>query len=107
MEENPLVIRVTEVVPKNYKLHTQEVELGIENYKCFENLKCAKRGVCIYKHESLGAIELREMANAGRVEIVWCEAKTMGKDKLLIGCIYISIYLSIYQLYCPVVGRRP
>ena len=42
-EENPLVIGVTEVVPKHYKLHTQEVELGIENYKCFDNLKCAKR----------------------------------------------------------------
>ena len=41
IEEHPLVIGVTEMVPKNYKLQTQEVELGIENYKCFVNLKSA------------------------------------------------------------------
>ena len=67
-EENPLVIRVTEMVPKNYKLHTQEI--GIENYKCFVNLKSAKRGVCIYTHKSLGAIECREITNAEGVESV-------------------------------------
>ena len=67
-EENPLVIGVNEMVPKNYKLQTQEVELGVENYKCFVNL----------------------MTNAEGVESVWCEVKMMGKDKLLIGCIYRS-----------------
>ena len=41
--------------------------------------------VCIYTHESLGAIECREMAHAEGVESVWCEIKMMGKDKLLIG----------------------
>ena len=56
----------------------------------FLNLKCAKRGVCIYTHESLGAIECREMADAEGVESVWCEVKMTGKDKLLIGCIYRS-----------------
>ena len=43
-EEHPLVVKVTEVVPQNYKLQTQQAELDIEKYKCFDNLKCAKRG---------------------------------------------------------------
>ena len=46
--------------------------------------------MCIYTHESLGAIECREITNAEGVESVWCEVKMMGKDKLLIGCIYRS-----------------
>ena len=44
-EQNPLVIGVNEVVPKNRKVQTQEAELVIKKYKCFENLNCAKRGV--------------------------------------------------------------
>ena len=58
-EQNPLVIGVTEVIPKNCKVQTQETELVIEKFKCFENFNCAKRGVCIYTHESLGATECR------------------------------------------------
>ena len=80
-EQNPLVIGVTEVVPKNCKVQTQEAELVIEKYKCFDNLKCAKRGVCIYTHESPGAIECREMTGTSGDESggesVWCEAKLM------------------------------
>ena len=41
-------------------------------------------------HESLGAIECREMADAEGVERVCCEIRMAGKDKLLIGCIYRS-----------------
>ena len=53
-EQNPLVIGVTEVVPTNCKVQTQEAKLVIEKYNCFNNLNCAKRGVCTYIHESLG-----------------------------------------------------
>ena len=71
------MIGVTEVVPTNCKVQTQEVELVIEKYKCFENFNCVKRGVCIYTHESLGATECREMTDTNGDESVWCEAKLM------------------------------
>ena len=93
-EQNPLLIGLTEVVPTNCKVQTQEAELVIEKYKCFENFNCAKRGVCIYTHGSLGATECREMpgtnGDESGGESVWCEAKLMRNDKLLIGCIYRS-----------------
>ena len=89
-EQNPFVIGVTEVVPKNCKVETQETELVIEKYKCFKNLNCAKRGVCIYTHEYLGATECTEMTGTNGDESVWCEAKLMKNDKLLIGCTYRS-----------------
>ena len=76
------------MVPKNCKAQTQEIELVIEKYKCFEN--CAKRGVCMYTYESLGATEGREMTGTNEDESVWCEAKLMKNDKLLSGCIYRS-----------------
>ena len=41
----------------------------------------------IYTHESLGATEGREMTDTNRDESVWCKAKLMRNDKLLIGCI--------------------
>ena len=50
-EQNPLVIGVTEVVPRNCKVQTQEAKLVNEKYNCFNNLNCAKRGV--YKYMSL------------------------------------------------------
>ena len=87
-EQNPLLIGVTEVVPKTCKEQTQEKV--IKKYKCFENVNCAKRGVCIYTHESLGATECREMTGTNGDECVWCEAKLIKNDKLLISCIYRS-----------------
>ena len=89
-EQNPLVIGVTEVVPTNCKVQTQETKLVTEKYKCFENLNCAKRGVCIYTHQSFGATECREMTGRNGDESIWCEAKLMKNYKLLIGCIYRS-----------------
>ena len=58
-EQNPLVIGVTQVVPTNCKVQTQEAKLVFEKYNCFTNLNCAKRGVCTYIHESLGATEYK------------------------------------------------
>ena len=48
-EENPLVIGVTEMVPKNYKLQTQEVELGTGKLQVFcKSEICEKRGVYLH-----------------------------------------------------------
>ena len=77
------------MVPTNCKVQTQETELVIEKYKCFENFNCERcvylaRGVCIYTHESLGATECREMTGTKGDESVWCEAKLIKNDKLLL-----------------------
>ena len=51
-EHNPSMIGISEVVPKNCETTTNLAELQL-HYTCFDNLKGAKRGVCIYVHETL------------------------------------------------------
>ena len=89
-EHKPMVVGITEVTPKNYRTEIQQAELSMDGYQCLSNLQRAKRGVCIYTHESLGCIECRAMADEDIEESVWCEMKLTGNDKLLIGCIYRS-----------------
>ena len=58
-QHQPMIICISEILPKNCVTQMSESELNIVNYKCFANLTSAKRGVCIYTHVSLSATECR------------------------------------------------
>ena len=89
-EHTPMVVGITDLTPNNYRTEIQQAELSMDGYQCLSNLQRAKRGVCIYTHESLGCIECRAMADEDSEESVWSEMKLTGNDRLLIGCIYRS-----------------
>ena len=87
-QHQPMIICISELLPKNCVTQMSESELNIANCKCFANLTSAKRGVCIYTHVSLSAAECRMTTDCD--ESVWCEVRLMGSDKLLVGCVYRS-----------------
>ena len=82
---HPDIIGITEAIPKNLNEGIKEVELSINGYEMFSNLK--GRGVCLYISSRLKA----SPANIkDSTEGVWCEIRLRKQDKLLIGCIYRS-----------------
>ena len=86
---NPLIIAITEVIPKNYRIPVQKAELKISNYDILpENISCKGRGITIQIHKDLKAQEISFKTDFK--ESIWCEVKLKGQDKLVIGCIYRS-----------------
>ena len=88
--QNPDIICVTEVVPKNTSLPVQTCELQIQGYELFTNLTSCSRGVLIYTKTGLGAVfsEVNDTCKADGS--CWCEIRLHGNDRLLIGCVYRS-----------------
>jgi hypothetical protein len=89
-DQNPDIIGVTEVVPKNAATPVIEAEITLEGYECFHNLVKAKRGVCLYVRKSLDPIAHDDLCNRQGEESVWCTVKLASRDSLLIGCVYRS-----------------
>ncbi len=89
-EEDPHILGITEVKPKNCRFPLQPSEINIKGYTLFDNILDANshRGVCIYIKEELepgkSDIELR-----GAKESVWASIKCQG-EVLKIGCMYRS-----------------
>ena len=85
-QHQPMIICISEILPKNCVTQMSESELNIVNYNCFANLTSAKRGVCIYTHVSLSATECRMTTDCD--ESLWCEVRLTGSDKVIVGCVY-------------------
>ena len=89
-ENQPLIIAVTEVIPKDYRTLVQKAEIKVsDDYDVFpENISNKGRGITIQTHKSLEAQEVN--FSTMFEESLWCEVNLTGPDKLLIGCIYRS-----------------
>ncbi len=89
-EDNPDVICVTEILPKNSKYAVEIAELQIDEYDLFTNIRdvTCHRGVAIYTKKTLTAVQ--STTNADFEESVWCEIPLQQEDRLLIGCVYRS-----------------
>ena len=89
-ERKPLIIAITEVIPKKFRFPVQKAEVKVSNeYEVF--LECISnkgRGITIQVHTSLNAQEVKLTTKFE--ESVWCEVKLSKYKKLLIGCIYRS-----------------
>ena len=88
--QQPKVILVSEILPKNSQNALDKVEFQLEGYESFIPSLSIGRGVAIYVHESLSAAGVDLLNNYVYQESVWCEIKLQGTDKLLVGCIYRS-----------------
>ncbi len=86
----PRIIAITEVKPKNSRYKQGHAELHIKNYELFSrNLNSdTGRGVVIYVHDSLQAVELEDSPPGE--EAVWLEISLANHNKLLFGCCYRS-----------------
>ena len=93
----PDVMMITEVIPKNQINPISNYLLQIDGYKMLlnfdpnlENLGASgKRGVAIYSKESLHTIEVKFPID-GFSDHVWIEIPTDKNGRLLCGCIYRS-----------------
>jgi hypothetical protein len=89
--EQPLIIALCEVFPKNRA--SSEVEDFILNLEKYDRLVPATnggRGVVIYAHSSLQAISVDQFDHNNFDESVWCRIKLGLGDSLLFGCVYRS-----------------
>jgi exonuclease III len=86
--DNPDIISLTEIVPKNCETPIQASEIQIEGYECFNNLDkpTMNRGVAMYVKKSLMAVPSRMEDEFA--ESVWSEIPLKKGDRLLLGCIY-------------------
>ena len=95
-DDQPDIIIITEVIPKNQINPITQALVAINEYKpCFNfdpndsNLGAAGiRGVAIYSRETLNAIEV-DIAIEGFRDHAWIEIPA-EKDPLLVGCVYRS-----------------
>lgn len=91
--ENPDIICLTELVPKNPEVQMQPVELDIfKNYDCFNNLKekSLMRGVVIYVKKLFSAQQVIIDECEITKESVWVEVALRDRDSMIIGCVYRS-----------------
>ncbi len=88
--QKPLVIGLTEVKPKNFRFHLQHSEIQLEGYQLFTNIDehHIGRGVALYIHNSLHCSQFTP--STVFEESVWVTLNLVGRDSLLIGCIYRS-----------------
>jgi endonuclease/exonuclease/phosphatase family metal-dependent hydrolase len=91
--EQPDIIALTEVYPKNFNLSSLSVsELDIDNYDLYigDTSDNAKRGVVLYVKQVLNSQARDDLSTDEYRESVWCEISLRGGDKLVIGCVYRS-----------------
>ena len=85
--ENPDIVALTEVLPKNMKDY-HDIELNIENFELHKPEKM-RRGTCIYTKKSITAC-LHQLTEDEFEEGIWIKINLKGNDQLLLGCIYRS-----------------
>ena len=85
---NPDIVAITEIKPKNSSFPLSPSTFNIENYQFFHNIDTDGRGIGIYTHNSLRAIEVTITSNFK--EYVCLEIKLCNKDYLKLVCCYRS-----------------
>lgn len=92
--DNPDIICLTEILPKNFRFSMDLCEIKIDGYNCFTNIQGdiqGTRGVVMYVREQYEAQQLVLYGNNAQVlESVWCEIPLVDGDKLLLGTMYRS-----------------
>jgi hypothetical protein len=54
MENKPMIIALSEVIPKNYRFRPLPIEFKLEGYHLYSNIDQNQvRGLCVYVHESV------------------------------------------------------
>ena len=94
-ENAPDIIAVSEIKPKNFERVRTAAEYKIDNYDMeFENvfIKDSSRGLMVYIHESIkfNRIDLKKILGNSEIpqEILACEVKLTGNDKMLFCAVY-------------------
>ncbi len=89
-KDNPDIICLTEILPKNTRYKVEVPELQLEGYDVFTNINevTLHRGVVIYTKKNIGAVPSN--INANFSESVWCEVPLQKDDRLCVGCVYRS-----------------
>ncbi len=89
-QDDPDIICLTEILPKNARYPVEISELQLDGYDTFTNIKetTSHRGVIMYTKKKLSAIPSN--VNTSFTESIWCEVPLLREDRLLIGCIYRS-----------------
>ena len=90
IEEVPLIICITEVLPKNPECERTEDDYKIENYKMRHNLESNGRGMIIYLHESIIKSVVKVESPVAFEELILLEVRLLAGDKLLLGLCYRS-----------------
>ena len=94
IDEQPMLIGITEVKPKNSMEKLFPAEFSIDHIGEYDSpfhrniATNIGRGILLYAHKSLGAKEV-EMKTDFQ-ESVFVEINLNDRDKLLVGCIYRS-----------------
>ena len=88
----PLIIGITEVLPKNSRYAVDQIELQLTDYDLFTNIdnNTNGRGICLYIHSSLNATSYKFTQAVNFQEVVWASVQLGSKEKLIIGCMYRS-----------------
>ena len=93
--DQPDIMLITEIIPKNQVNPITQALLDIEGYKCYLNFNPDEcnlgasgiRGVCIYSKIALNVIEV-EFSIEGCRDHAWIEIPIGKGDSILCGCIY-------------------
>ncbi|XP_069107263.1 uncharacterized protein [Argopecten irradians] len=89
-QENPSIIALTEILPKNNPGNLNPCEFNIDGYDMFTVSLETGRGVVIYIKSNLkGDIE-EHLMQSNFSEAIWCTLSLYKSQKLVIGCIYRS-----------------
>ena len=91
-EEDPDVICLTEVLPKNLRYALNHAELNNKGYDCFSKIdeKDSHRGVLIYVKTNIKAQEVNVIGQDLVKDTIWVEIHLTNGDTALIGCVYRS-----------------
>ena len=91
-EEDPDVICLTEVLPKNLRYALNQTELNNKGYDCFSKTdeKNSHRGVLIYVKTNIKAQEVNVVGQDVVKDTIWVEIHLTNGDTALIGCVYRS-----------------
>ena len=91
VQENPDIVFISEVLPKNLRDSLQPAELAVDDYDCFSNCfsDYVHLGVAIYVKKRLCAQQvcLSDKQKEAK-ESVWVEISLKDNDSLLLGSIY-------------------
>lgn len=95
-DDKPDIIMLTETIPKAQRLPIAPALLSIPGYTLHANFDpsqsnlgtSGQRGICVYISSVFEVVE-HSWPSQG-VEHLWCELELVGRDRLLIGCVYRS-----------------
>ena len=85
---NPDIVAITEIKPKNSTLPLSPTTFNVDNYQFFHNIDAEGRGIGIYTHNSLRALETK--VDSTFHDYVCIEIKLFRKDYLKLVCCYRS-----------------